>query len=112
MNRFNKKRKSLLSLQGLFLPLVIFASLFIIFNYGISSLSQTSTTEEMQSLETAINHAIVHCYSTEGTYPENLDYIIEHYGITYDKTKFLVDYKPFASNIMPEVTVVYLEDQS
>ena len=110
MNRFYKHQKTTSIFKSLILPLMIFGVLFLFFYYGIASIAQTSATEEEQSLETALNHAIVHFYSVEGRYPENLDDIIKHYGITYDQTKYLVDYQPIASNIMPNITVIRLEE--
>ena len=112
MNRFNKQNKSLSLFQRLFFSIVIFMVFFVFFYYGISSVSQTSTAEEKQSLETALKHAVVHCYSTEGNYPESLDYLVEHYGITYDAAKFFIDYRPVAANIMPDITIISLEDPS
>ena len=35
-----------------------------------------------------------------------LSYMEEHYGLTYDKDLFFVDYQPIGSNIRPDVTVI------
>lgn len=110
MNRFYKHKKTSSIIKNLILPVIIFGILFSFFYYGIASIAQTSAIEEKQSLETALNHAIVHFYSIEGRYPEKLDDIIKHYGITYDQNKYLVDYQPIASNIMPNITVIHLEE--
>lgn len=110
MNRFYKDKKTSTVYKSLILPLLIFGLLFFFFYAGIISIAQTSANEAGQSLETALNHAIVHHYSIEGRYPENLDAIIKHYGITYDQSKYLIDYQPIAANIMPTLTVIRLED--
>ena len=36
---------------------------------------------------------------------ESLDYLKEHYGITYDPEKYIVDYEIIGSNLMPDVKV-------
>ena len=46
------------------------------------------------------------CYAAEGVYPPDLQYLKDHYGLTYDETEFLVDYEAYGSNLMPEVTVL------
>ena len=46
------------------------------------------------------------CYSIEGAYPESLEYMEEHYGLTYDKDVFFVDYQPIAGNLYPDYTVI------
>jgi hypothetical protein len=47
----------------------------------------------------------VECYALEGRYPENVEYLIEHYNISVDESKYYVYYNVFASNIMPDITV-------
>ena len=42
----------------------------------------------------------------EGSYPESLEYLKEHYGITYDEDRFFVDYKIVGTNILPDVTII------
>jgi hypothetical protein len=57
-------------------------------------------------LTDAINRDVVHCYSIEGFYPPSIEYIEEHYGLTYDRDLFIVDYEPIASNLMPNITII------
>ena len=56
--------------------------------------------------EAALRRDIVHCYATEGFYPPSLEYLEEHYGLTYDKNRYWVDYQPVGSNLMPDITVL------
>ena len=37
---------------------------------------------------------------------DSLEYMEEHYGLSYNKDLFFVDYAPYASNIYPEVTII------
>jgi hypothetical protein len=45
----------------------------------------------------------------EGRYPESIAYIEENYGIYIDRSRYVVDYEIFASNIMPVIDVMALE---
>ena len=63
-------------------------------------------SEQKETLETALHRAAVYCYSIEGTYPESLEYLETVYGITYDKSRFFVDYQVLGSNLMPDITVI------
>ena len=40
-----------------------------------------------------------------GVYPENLDYLREHYQLSYNEEKYHVFYEPLASNLMPSIKV-------
>ena len=48
----------------------------------------------------------VACYSSEGIYPPNLDYLKERYGVQVDETRYTVMYDVFADNLMPDITVL------
>ncbi len=59
-----------------------------------------------ESLETAIRRCVVHYYATNGRYPESMEVISENYGITYDPDDFTVHYSVFASNLVPDITII------
>ena len=58
-----------------------------------------------QQLETALRRAAVACYAAEGIYPPTLDYLSEHYGVQISD-QYIVFYEIFASNLMPDITVL------
>lgn len=59
-----------------------------------------------QQLENALRRAAVACYGAEGCYPPDAAYLQEHYGIHYDAERYIVHYELFASNVMPEISVL------
>ncbi len=73
-----------------------------------TQMRKTTQAEQTQLLKDAIDQAVVGCYAMEGRYPENLDYLIENYGIQVDFDKYAVRYEIFADNIRPEVRVIRL----
>ena len=105
MNRFQKKKS--FSLRQLALPasFILFLLVFLLFYKGVGSVSRTASEQQMESLKQAIQQSAVHCYAVEGAYPESLDYLKEHYGITYDPEKYIVDYEIIGSNLMPDVKI-------
>ena len=109
MNRFHKKNLISITLHKIKLPILAFLLFLIVFLYGIQSVSTTTSQKQSESLENAIYRTIVHCYAVEGFYPPNLTYLEDHYGLSYDKDSFFVDYQTIASNIMPDVTIIAKE---
>ena len=77
---------------------------------GIYTVDGSTVDEQTKSLETAIRRSVVQCYVVEGTYPPDLDYLKEHYGITYDSNRYYVDYTAIGSNLMPDITISPLND--
>ena len=106
MNRFEHSEPSVVRRFAFWLPIAAFVLLFVLFLSGIRGLSDTTAAKQKESLETALSRSIAQCYAVEGVYPENLDYLKEHYGLTYDEETFLVDYVSYGSNLRPEVTVL------
>lgn len=106
MNRF-KKQKSI-GIQDIWALLTfIFMIFFIIFMVkAIYTIDDSTLSEQASSLEKAIRRSVVQCYVVEGTYPPNLDYLVEHYGISYDSDKYYVDYTSIGSNLMPDITII------
>ena len=75
----------------------------------LSNLRDGESAEGRQQLEGAIRRAAVACYAAEGVYPPDLDYLEQHYGIQVDETRYMVSYDIFASNLMPDITVLDLK---
>lgn len=108
MNRFQTKKEVPLNkiCSGIcMLFFVIFLCLMVL---GFHSVTHTSIDRQIQALDTAIHRNIMHCYAVEGTYPPDLTYLKEHYGLTYDESSLYVDYVAIGSNIMPDVTIISL----
>lgn len=108
MNRFQKKDKEFPFL-GKFLSVLIFCIVLFLFFSGISSVSRLTAQKEAESLKNSIVQSAVHCYALEGFYPDRLDYLEEHYGIQYDKSKYIVSYEVVGSNLMPDISVIPLK---
>ena len=88
----------------LIIPLVI--AVVLMFTTAVSNLQEGRQSEGKQQLEDAVRRGAVACYAAEGIYPPNLEYVEEHYGIQVDRDRYTVVYDIFASNMMPDVTVL------
>ena len=53
-----------------------------------------------------MQRSALQCYVVEGTYPPNLAYLEDNYGLTVNQEDFVVEYRAFSSNLPPSVTVV------
>lgn len=77
--------------------------------YGLGQVEQSNRSEGRRRLDESLRRAAVTCYAIEGSYPDSVSYIEEHYGVIVDTTKYAVYYEIFASNILPEITVIELK---
>lgn len=105
MSRFQYKKQTNKS-SGILLSLCVFLVVLIIFIQGLSSLSDSTMRRQKESLENAITRSVTYCYTVEGAYPEDLDYLKDNYGLTYDEETFFVDYHVIGSNVLPDITII------
>ncbi|MBQ8946585.1 MAG: hypothetical protein IJ058_07195 [Lachnospiraceae bacterium] len=109
MNRFNTNEKANILRKLLkFLPLVMGVIVVIIFLFGVNYVSRSSLEGQMESLQNALSRDVAQCYAVEGTYPPSLNYLYDHYGLTYNEDLFYVDYQYIGSNMYPDITIIPL----
>lgn len=112
-NRFEQKGNQIPQISDRvyrFISILIFVSIAVLFFFAVDATGKSSISKQQESLENALSRDIVQCYAIEGRYPPNLEYLEAHYGLTYDKTTFYVDYMPIASNLYPDVTVILIRN--
>lgn len=103
-----KKNKSIADF-GILISVILFLGIVVYFFTALNNMSEGINTQQEEALHTAIDNAVVSCYAVEGCYPESVEYLEEHYGLTYDHDKFYVEYSSFGTNVRPAVNVVVLE---
>ena len=73
---------------------------------GMHSAEVKQQEEALRIAEESIRRGAISCYALEGVYPPDYEYLKENYGIRVDEEKYTVFYSVFASNMMPDITVV------
>ena len=58
----------------------------------------------------AVARASVQCYAIEGRYPPSVEYLEENYAVQINRKKYNVFYDGFASNVMPEITIIPIDE--
>jgi hypothetical protein len=106
---FRKNARGIIrdSLASVIFTLLVTA-LFII---GLRETEASSRAEGLRLLKESLTRGVVQCYATEGSYPDSTEYIERRYGVYIDRTRYAVHYEIFASNILPDITVVELNGE-
>ena len=102
-----KRRINTLFLSALLMVIWIGGFARLLDNVGKSTARELRT-----ALENALERDITGCYALEGAYPPDLQYLRDHYGLTWDESLFFVDYRPVASNIRPYYIIINLTDEA
>ena len=86
-----------------FVAVLLITAVFIT---AVSDIGCDKTAEDRAQLEKAVANAAVACYAVEGAYPPSVEYLTEYYGVQIDSERFTVKYDLYASNLMPDITVL------
>lgn len=85
---------------------VVSVLLLAAFLYSAVNNAKKGSDDEMyKMLSDAIIRSAVNCYAIEGFYPPDIEYLEENYGLVVKHDKYVISYRVFASNIMPEIEV-------
>ncbi|MGI5893286.1 MAG: hypothetical protein ACOX6P_01690 [Candidatus Merdivicinus sp.] len=77
-----------------------------IFLVAMQNAAGQISAEQIRMTEDAIRRAAISCYAIEGSYPQNLEDLMERYGVQIDEKKYVVEYNLMGSNTMPYIEVV------
>lgn len=91
------------------LGLALFVGVLLWVLHGVREASAISDREGLRMAERAVRQAAVSIYALEGAYPATYEDLKANSGIAVDEEKYTVFYDIFASNLMPEITVVQKE---
>jgi hypothetical protein len=100
------KRKRIWSVAGGFLLAAFVVAILLFFSASLNNLESGHAAEGRRQLEESLRRAAVACYAAEGSYPMDVAYLEEHYGIQIDTDRYTVRYDAFAQNLMPDITVL------
>ena len=85
--------------------ILIFVVLIIAFIFLVNTITTRGDGRELDIVRDAVKNAALTCYAVEGMYPDNLEYLREHYNLSYNEERYHVFYDPLASNLMPTIKV-------
>lgn len=93
--------KNTRTLRLILLLLIICCFLLSTYRLGDAQMEQGRL-----QLEQAVRKTAVTCYAAEGFYPPDIAYMQEHYGLQWNARNYVIHYEIFASNLMPDITVL------
>ncbi len=86
--------------------ILIFVVLIIAFVFLVNNITNKGDGRELEIVRDAVKNAALTCYAVEGMYPGDLQYLRDHYNLSYNEERYIVYYRPLASNLMPSIKVV------
>lgn len=85
---------------------ILFYGLFLIFLlFGFSNINKSTESLDTNRVKNGLDTALISCYSVEGRYPKNIQYLKKHYGFTYDTNSYFITYDWQGDNVYPNIYV-------
>ena len=85
---------------------VVFVLLCALFAGVLDRMREAQREQGAAALRSSILAAATRCCAVEGSYPQSLEYLEDHYGLRVNSRDYVVHYEAFASNVVPNVVVV------
>lgn len=87
------------------IKLLLIAAVLVGAVFLVNRISSAQETAETEIVRNAVKNAALTCYAVEGAYPDDIEYLREHYRLAYDEDRYLITYDAFASNMIPDIWV-------
>ncbi|MDR0671041.1 MAG: hypothetical protein LBF64_01885 [Oscillospiraceae bacterium] len=90
---------------AVWIGLGVVAALVAALIFSLGAMSGRNSADQKAFLQQAVEHAAVQCYALEGAYPPDVSYLVDHYGVQYDESRFFIHYRVEGSNLRPDIEV-------
>jgi competence protein ComGC len=97
-----KKSKKWWMLAGSLAVSILF---LLICAQSIFNFNSNIEKKQVEIVKQAVEKAVINCYSLEGSYPPDIQYLHNNYGLVVDSNHYVYDYRIFASNLPPEIFI-------
>lgn len=87
---------------GILLALLVLACLVI---FLLGRIGTDQNDQAIASLKQNVKQAAVQCYAIEGSYPSDITYLEQNYGVSYNAAKYTVKLTPSEDGSLPDVEV-------
>ncbi|MCQ2555150.1 MAG: hypothetical protein MJ171_05825 [Clostridia bacterium] len=99
-----KKKRHMKRIAVTLMVLLIFSVCLFVLKYP--EMKRNILNESRNQIRDLVIEKAIECYSIEGAYPKDIEYLEEHYGLVINHREYIVSYDYFASNMMPTVRVL------
>lgn len=88
------------------IALATFLVVILFLLVGLGSVSRSADDQALLATQQAVQRSITQCYALEGSYPPDIAYLEENYGLSYNHEKYTVHYQLTAANLLPQLVIL------
>ena len=98
-------KKINLSFLSIIVAVLVIAIAGGIIFFSIDDYTDNYDDKKLEEVRDTVISYVAQCYALEGSYPPDLEYLEENYGLQLNEDKYIYHYEMFASNILPDVQI-------
>jgi len=102
---FEKRKGGKINILVQILSMLMVFAIIVAVIFLMPSFRKSGGRIRSDSIESTIRKYAIQCYAAEGSYPPDLGYLEDNYGLILDKEHYFYYYEAFSSNFMPEISV-------
>lgn len=102
---FEKRRNGKIGILVQITAMLMVFSIVAIVVISMPSFRKSGGRIRSEAIENTIKKYSIQCYAAEGSYPPDLEYLENNYGLILDKQNYFYYYEAFSSNFMPDISV-------
>lgn len=100
-----------MSFVSVLITIIIITIAAVIVFAAIGDYKNSYDEKKTEDIRDTVLTYVAECYALEGRYPEDLEYLEDNYGLVLDKDKYVYHYLMFASNFLPDVKVIPINQE-
>lgn len=92
-------------IKGWIVAVVLFVCAFGFLWTGLIDAGNANVKQDVSRVQESVKKAAIECYSVEGRFPEEIQYLKDHYGLYLNEEAYFISYEWQAENLMPNIYV-------
>jgi len=88
-----------------YLSMIVCVLMILVMTWIVAWTHNRNQQHDLEILTQSIQRAIVSEYAITGCYPDDVEAVLDKYGIQIDEKKYSLEYEVFASNQRPNVEI-------
>lgn len=89
--------------QNIAFPFILIT--IVLLGSAIYKYQEKNQALDLENAQQTVTKYAIQCYASEGSYPPDLAYLEENYGLILDREKYIYYYEIFGSNVLPIIDV-------
>lgn len=91
---------------GALIAVAVSIMIIAVISSSLARIEERSRQAGLETAKRAVSSAALQCYALEGSYPTDLNYLADNYGLQLQEEKYVYLYQSFGGTLKPVIEVI------